>query len=48
MTFVWLVRRGCAEERRRLGWQDVNVGREKANIILQGLAEAEIGPQNEL
>ena len=45
---MWLVRRGWAEERRRLGWRNVNVGHGKIQIILQGLVEGEIDPQNEL
>ena len=30
-TLVWLVRRGCAEERRRLGWRERGVNIEHQN-----------------
>ena len=42
---MWLVRRGCAEERRRLGWRErgVNVEHRTGGIVLRGLVEGGSG-----
>ena len=44
---MWLWRRGCAEERRRLGWWErgVSVECQMGNIILRGPVEEGSAPQ---